>query len=302
MRVLAATDGSEDAHAAMAWLTRFPLPAGAELRVVSAVSVPQSAIDVPPVREFQASLREEARRVAEAARAALAPRFATADVHVADGDSREVILRVAETWRADLIVLGARGLGAVAGMLLGSVSLGVARHAHCSVLVVKGDTGRLRGALVALDGSAHSAAAAAFLAQLPLDPGFAIRLLGVVERTRHPTTSPSPLTLTSEPAVAAGLVRQAIEAIVAERRAALERSLAKAGAPLAGAVKSLQRQVVVGHPVDEIVGAAGGPDVDLIVVGSRGLGTIKRFLLGSISEGVLRHADRPVLIVKTEAS
>jgi len=35
------------------------------------------------------------------------------------------------------------------------------------------------------------------------------------------------------------------------------------------------------------------------VVGARGLGALERILLGSVSEGVLRHADRPVLIVKT---
>jgi nucleotide-binding universal stress UspA family protein len=38
------------------------------------------------------------------------------------------------------------------------------------------------------------------------------------------------------------------------------------------------------------------------VVGARGLGTLERILLGSVSEGVLRHVDRPVLIVKTAAS
>ena len=44
--------------------------------------------------------------------------------------------------------------------------------------------------------------------------------------------------------------------------------------------------------------AAFASDVDLVVLGARGLGAIERFVLGSVSEGVLRHADRPVLIVK----
>ena len=54
------------------------------------------------------------------------------------GKGSQAILSAAEEWPADLVVLGARGLGAMAGFLLGSVSLGVARHARCSVLVVKG--------------------------------------------------------------------------------------------------------------------------------------------------------------------
>jgi nucleotide-binding universal stress UspA family protein len=293
MRVLLATDGSEDARAAAAWLTQFPMPAGTSLRIVSAVSLPPSSIDVVPVRDFLQSLRDEAHRVAEAARATLAGRVPAAEVQVAEGDAREVILRAAEEWRADLIVLGARGLGTVAGFLLGSVSLGVARHARCSVLVVKGGAARLRGALVAIDGSPHAAAAAAFLARLPLDPAFVVRLLGVVERPRYPATTPS---------LAAGMVRKAIEEIVKERRAALEQALATTAELLAGAVKTVEKEVAVGHPVNEILSAAAKPDVDLVVVGARGLGAIQRLLLGSVSEGVLRHVDRPVLIVKTAAA
>ena len=178
MRVLLATDGSEDARTATAYLARFPLPADSRLRVVSVASIPPSALDVPTVREFQASLREAARQTGEAARAALAPRFAGADVQVLEGDAREAILRVAAEWPADLVVLGARGLGAMAGFLLGSVSLGVARHARCSVLVVKGGADVTRGVLVAIDGSEHAAAAAAFLARLPLEPTVVVRLAG----------------------------------------------------------------------------------------------------------------------------
>ena len=291
MRVLLATDGSEDALVATAWLAQFPLPPDSTLRVITAVSVPASALDVPTVREFQQSLRAEAQRIADAARVALAPRFTAADAHVGEGDARHVILTAAQDWHADLVVLGARGLGAVAGFLLGSVSLGIARHAHCSVLVVKGAPTPPRGALIALDTSPNAAAAAAFLVRLPLDPTFTVRLLGVVERPRHPATGPS---------LAAGMVRQAIEQMIQERRTVLERALEKAAGEF-GRVKRVERQVLVGHPVDEIVGAAARPGVDLVVVGARGLGALERLLLGSVSEGVLRHVDRPVLIVKTGA-
>ena len=289
MRVLLATDGSEDARAAAAWLGLFPLPPGAHLRVVSVVNVPVPVLDVPPVHEFHKSMLDEAQRTADAARDALAPRFQTAEAQVAEGDARDVLVRVAEQWPADLLVLGARGLGAVAGALLGSVSIGVARHAPCSVIVVKGASARLRGAVVAIDGSAHAEAAAALLARLPLDPGFVVRLVGVVERPRQPATTP---------ALAAGLVRQAIEGIVKERRTALENGLARAAALFRG-VKRVERQILTGRPVDELVEAGEQPDVDLIVMGARGLGTLERLLLGSVSEGVLRHAHRPALIVKT---
>jgi nucleotide-binding universal stress UspA family protein len=158
------------------------------------------------------------------------------------------------------------------------------------VLVVKGGTGELRGALVALDGSEHARAAAAFLARLPLDPAFVVRLVGVVEVPPYPATTP---------AFASGMVRQAIRDIVKERRAALEQAQTAAAAVFAGTVKKVEREVLTGHPVDVLVGAAAKPGVDLVVLGARGLGALKRLVLGSVSEGVLRHVDRPVLIVKT---
>jgi len=53
-----------------------------------------------------------------------------------------------------------------------------------------------------------------------------------------------------------------------------------------------------GHPVDVIVSVAARSHVDLIVMGSRGLGGLESFLLGSVSDRVLHHAHCPILIVK----
>lgn len=53
-----------------------------------------------------------------------------------------------------------------------------------------------------------------------------------------------------------------------------------------------------GHPVETIVRVAEEQKADLIVLGSRGLGTFKRLRLGSVSDGVLHHAHCPVLIVR----
>ena len=53
-----------------------------------------------------------------------------------------------------------------------------------------------------------------------------------------------------------------------------------------------------GHPVDVIVSAAQDVQSDLIVMGSRGMGDFKRFLIGSISDGVLHHAHCAVLIIR----
>ena len=64
----------------------------------------------------------------------------------------------------------------------------------------------------------------------------------------------------------------------------------------AGISYALER--ISGDTVDTIVGIADSKDADLIVVGSRGRGPMTAALLGSVSRGVLQHANRPVLIVK----
>lgn len=58
-------------------------------------------------------------------------------------------------------------------------------------------------------------------------------------------------------------------------------------------------EVLEGAPVDAILGLARSRDVDLIVVGSRGLGTVRSLVLGSVSNALVHQADRPVLVART---
>ena len=64
--------------------------------------------------------------------------------------------------------------------------------------------------------------------------------------------------------------------------------------------KVAQTYVRLGRPVEEIVILADEIDAGLVVVGSRGLGGIRRLLLGSVSDGVVRHAHCPVLVVRKD--
>lgn len=271
MRILVTSDGAPEARRAAAWLTGFPLPASAEIRVISVATLPFAPVDVPRGDELHRAALRFAATAAKEARAMLAPRWPAAEIRVLEGDARDEIVREAEGWPADLVVLGARGLGAVQGFLLGSVSSGVVQHAHCPVLVVKGRLQGFRNAVIAIDGSPDSLAAARFVASLPLGGRPAITLLGVVERAGAGTT---------------------------DARAIARDVLVRVARDVASGARAVESTVVVGHPAEEIVRAAAEPGVDLVVVGARGLGRFKRLILGSVSERVLHHAACPVLVVK----
>lgn len=63
----------------------------------------------------------------------------------------------------------------------------------------------------------------------------------------------------------------------------------------------VEYEVVEGDPVESILALARSRDVDLVVVGSRGLGAVKSLVLGSVSNAILHQSDRPVLVAKTRA-
>lgn len=286
MRVLAATDGSTDATAAIEWLARRPLTVTA-LRVLTVVTLPPSSIDIPTVRAYYQALRADGERLVEAGCHALAASCPAVESQVLEGDPRERIVEAAREWKADLLMVGARGLGDLAGALLGSVSTAVVRRARCPVLVIKGRPSELRRAVVAVDGSEDSLAAARFLAALPLPRRMAVRLLAVLDLppAMAPAAGLAPAVLTTP------------EELFGERRATLEGMLSRLAAGLRTIASEVECSVVVGRSAAEIVSAANEPGVDLVVVGARGLGRVRRCLVGSVSERVLHHAECPVLVV-----
>src|SRR5262249_26300664 len=152
-------------------------------------------------------------------RTGLAERGFVIETDIAVGDPRAEIVRQAEEWKAELVVVGARGLGTVKRLLLGSISDGVARHAPCPVLIVKGRRRRLGSVLVAVDGSENSFRAVRFLASLALPRQTRIRLLGVVEPLRYPTTAPR---------VVRGKLGEILRELEDERRSELDRALQRA--------------------------------------------------------------------------
>jgi nucleotide-binding universal stress UspA family protein len=287
MRVLFATDGSTDARAAAAFLSRLPLAAGSRVRIVSVIEPRPSRLDLPGVQDYYDAVAVEGARIVDEARMSLSA-SAPVEAAVLAGIPRDEIVREATDWESDLVVLGARGLNLVDAWLLGSVSLTVARRAECAVLIVKGAGRKLERVVIGLDGSDEAAHAAGFVARWPLDARHSVRLVGVVEPTHFPTTAPNLI----RPQIAA-----AVRELKAERRLELAKALDQVAPLFEAQGVTVSRETPEGHPA-EVITTAAEADTDLVVVGARGLGGVKRLLLGSVSENVLRSARCPVLIVK----
>lgn len=140
--------------------------------------------------------------------------------------------------------------------------------------------GRLRKLLLATDLSEASAAATDEAFELASRLGASLLAVSVID--------PGALQLPG------GRFRARVDQ-VRERREQEARLLVERGRQLGVEVSVL---VWTGDPGDQIVAAAEAEDVDLVLVGSHGRGTVGRLFLGSVSEHVVRNAPCPVLVVR----
>ena len=138
--------------------------------------------------------------------------------------------------------------------------------------------------LVPLDGSPAAEAALPYATALAAALGAGLRLFAVAER-------PDFGRLTGQQDLVADVVRIRCEGM---RLYLDELATRPALAPIA-----IDRRIVTGDPVDEILAAAADSDVRLTVMATHGRGGVKRLLLGSIADKVMRLNTRPTLIVRS---
>jgi nucleotide-binding universal stress UspA family protein len=134
-RITLATDGSDASAQALEFvLTKFQPDRSTGKGGRASIHV--SVIHVMPFLKYP-ELKEAGHKLIEQSVQKLIKAGFTAEAVCQLGKPAEVIMKVASKHHADLIVMGAKGLGAIARFLLGSVSTRVVQHANCSVLVVR---------------------------------------------------------------------------------------------------------------------------------------------------------------------
>jgi nucleotide-binding universal stress UspA family protein len=135
-KILVAYDGSAPAHKAYEVALDMASKYGAEIHVVSVARPPEFAEDVETEAALESAREHFGKQFAElesqAARLGLKPHL-----RVVTGHPAEQIVRAAEQYEIELIVLGHRGHGVFERWLLGSVSRAIIAYAHCAVMVLR---------------------------------------------------------------------------------------------------------------------------------------------------------------------
>jgi nucleotide-binding universal stress UspA family protein len=144
MKILLPIDDSDSSRHALQMLLAHMRADGAEVRIVNVVEQFSAYISadliphrVPYVAEIERDRHEEAARFVNSTVETLQKAGFRVSGDVVDGDPTSVILDESAKWDADLIVIGSHGWKGLNRLLLGSVSDAVARHATCSVEIVR---------------------------------------------------------------------------------------------------------------------------------------------------------------------
>jgi len=279
-KIIVGYDRSADAKAATAWALDEGARTGAPVEfcyvwewpawIPAASMVPAPA--VWPDRNADHAIKEMLDEVVAAAKqthpAVLTTTF-TLDADIA-------LTLIDRSGEASLVVLGSRGHSAVAG-LLGSVSAAVSAHAHCPVVVVRGDQAASTPVVAGIDDSPQAQSVLAFAAEQAAARHVPLRLVHAWKPVTGIWADTAMATATITPAE-----RQPFDDLVA----AIQQRYPEV---------EISADAVMDHPAAALVSAS--TSAQLLVVGSRGRGAARGMLLGSVSQHLLRHSRCTVTVV-----
>jgi nucleotide-binding universal stress UspA family protein len=292
MKVLVAYDFGDAAHQALEQGSREAKSLGATLGLCHVMPLMYEA--EPFFSQFhQNALLDVAKNEAEA-RAAIEEKVRAtaagqaAEVFVERGVPYAEIIRRAETWGADLVVVGSHGRTGLARVLLGSVAERIVRHAHGSVLVARESRGS--GVVVAAtDLSEASLPVVEAAARAAERRNARLVVVTAVDWSYAAWGSVAGAPFGATPVVPPPEVQEQMRAAMRET---MQRELERVRAT--GDV-----DVIDGSPASAVSEQAEKVGAKLIVVGTHGRTGLSRLALGSVAEHVVRSANCSVLVVRS---
>jgi nucleotide-binding universal stress UspA family protein len=298
MKILLGVDGSDHAFAAVDYVGRWADPARDEIGFVhSCGPLALGTSDVNPALVDRAQQAVAGVIIAEATNRLPEALRSRVKTFVGMDRPSELLQKSAAAWPADLVVVGARGLGAFESMLLGSVSSEIVRSAIVPVLVVRHvttDAAKPTRMLIAYD-QPNAERYARLLQAYSLRPGTVGMVLAVTEPYYLPGLPDWLLKrarAADTEAMSAGW-QQEFE----QERMALKTELAAFISRLPAAFQGHAPLIREGNPAEQILAAIDAEKIDLVIVGKTSKSGLDRFLLGSTSDKVLTNAPCSVLVV-----
>jgi nucleotide-binding universal stress UspA family protein len=279
--IVVATDGSTNATAAVEWAADDAARKGLPLRIVHAVD--RLPYDIPrdPIPGALDRNMESGQQILQHAETVARGRRPGIDIAVEMVNGAPTSVLWQQATNAAELVVGSRGLGGFAGMLLGSVSQHVAGHVAIPVVVVRPGPTAIHGeVVVGFDGSPESEVALAYAFEEARLRGSRLRAIYAWQLPVHVYAVDIPYDIDE--------VRQAQEQFALGKVTTWQDKFPDV--PVAA-------DSICAHPVTALVGASAR--ADLLVVGSRGHGAISAMVLGSVSRDVLHHAHCPVAVVRS---
>jgi len=199
------------------------------------------------------------------------------------------ILEYVDDHKIDLVVMGTHGRHGLDRLLLGSVAEQVVRRAPCPVLTVRQEhpvprrPGAIPEIVVPVDFSPFSRPTLKYAVDLARHYGAKLALVHVVEQVNLPNVyGIDPIPVVAPDLQARSL--QALEALAADEIPPSQ---------------PFDCTVLIGHAGHDIVEFADDRDSDMIVIATHGLTGLKRLLMGSVTEQVVRAAACPVFTVRS---
>jgi nucleotide-binding universal stress UspA family protein len=286
-KILCPTDFSTGSKAAVALGARLAAADDAELVVAHSWHVPP--IGAGPNHTFPANLVSQ---IVEDAIRALHDTSVEAkqlgarrvETTLLAGTPWDQIVTTLNDTSYDLVVMGTHGRTGLSRVLLGSIAERVVRHAPCSVMTIRPNVEAkpFTNVLCPIDFSESSRHALALATSL-LRPGSKLTLLHVVE---------APVAWKGEPQIAELLRDRDREATTElEAMAGAIRAKVPAAIPVVTRTR-------MGYAGGQILAVLDDDGYDLVVTGSHGRTGIRRALVGSVAEKIVRHANCPVLVAR----
>ena len=280
--IIVGIDGSAASRAALVWAAEAA-HRDRELVVVHVFDWRVAGARAPIGGEYAVDARARAEELVESAVADAKATAPTVNVRgeALLGAPGPTLIHAAG--QAELLVIGSRGRGGFASLLLGSVSQQVATHAEGPVVVVRGRRNITEGPIVV---GADGSEGASLALQVAFEEAVA-RQAGVLAVRVFTPAAP-----------AMGLRHRAVRGEPRPASRCRGRPARRAGRTLAGEVPRRRGQPVVvdGHPAEALIGLSSS--AQLVVVGTRGHGSLAGVLLGSVGLQLLHHADSPVLVAR----